>query len=112
MSEQAMSILMGVSSMSGADQKVVEVHVSGIQLPYTKQWMYRVSVDGSVKDEINSTRKWTPQEMFDVQGYYTESLTGYIFSGEHIEGWTPPTNPTIRQPVFRNRRRTIKAVDE
>lgn len=98
--------------MSGTSQEAVEVHVSGTKIPFLNDWLYRVSVDGVLKDEINSKVKWTPQEMLDVQRYYTESLTGYIFSGEYIEGWEPPTNPTIRPPVFKSRRRAIKAVEE
>jgi len=59
----------------------IEVHVSGTKLPFSK-YVYRVSVDGRLKDEINSTRKWTPQEMLDVQRGYRESLTGYVLGGE------------------------------
>lgn len=59
-----------------------EVYVSGVRIPYTHDWLYRVYVDGAEKEQINSTVKWTPQEMLDVQGYYTEALTGYILGGE------------------------------
>lgn len=101
--------------MNGLSPSILErpeVHVSGTKIPFLNDWLYRVSVDGVLKDEINSKVKWTPQQMLDVQRYYTESLTGYVFGGEQVKGWTPPTNPVIRKPVFKNRRRAIKAVNE
>jgi hypothetical protein len=89
-----------------------EVHISGVKIPYLGEYLYRVSVDGRVKDEINSKRKWTTQEFIDVQRYYTEALTGYLIGGEVLEGWTPPKNPTIRPPMFQNKRRQMKAVSD
>lgn len=98
--------------MSGINLDAVEVYVSGSKLPYTNQWLYRVAIEGRQTLEINSTRKWTMQETLDVQSYYSEALTGYVLGGEPLEGWTPPENPTIRPPIFKNRRRVIKAVEE
>lgn len=89
-----------------------EVHVSGTKIPFTSDWLYRVSVDGRLKDEINSRRPWTASEIIDVQKAYTEALTGYAPGGEYLEGWTPPTNPVIRKPVFQRNRRTARAVEE
>jgi hypothetical protein len=59
-----------------------DVYVSGSRLPYTGQWLYRVAVEGRQTVEINSTRQWTMQEILDVQGYYRESLTGYVLGGQ------------------------------
>lgn len=101
-----------MSGISHAHHDTPEVYVSGSKLPYTGQYLYRVAIEGRRTLEINSSRKWTTQEILDVQSYYTESLTGYILGGESLEGWTPPENPTIRQPIFKNRRRAIKAVGE
>lgn len=89
-----------------------EVFISGTKIPYLTDWLYTVTVDGTVKDKINSRRRWTAQEIIDVTGYYTESLTGYVFGGEHLEGRTPPVNPTIRKPVFKKYRRTARAVED
>jgi hypothetical protein len=90
--------------MSGTSQDRPEVHVSGTKIPYLTDWLYSVTVDGVLKDKINSRRRWTPQELFDVQRYYTEALTGYIFSGEHLEGWTPPGPPEPKPRPVRRRR--------
>ena len=89
-----------------------EVYISGTKIPYVAQWLYRVTVDGVLKDEINSSEQWTPQQFIDVQSYYRESLTGYVFGGEPLEGWTPPTSPTPRQPVFQSRRRKVRPVND
>lgn len=59
-----------------------EVYVSGSRLPYTSQYLYRVAIEGRQTVLINSTRKWTTQEIIDVQRYYTESLTGYVLGGQ------------------------------
>ena len=102
----------GQDTASHTDLSKPEVYVSGSKLPYTSQYLYRVAIEGRETLEINSTRKWTAQEILDVQSYYRESLTGYVLGGEPLVGWTPPTNPTPRPPIFRNRRRAIKAVEE
>ena len=102
----------GQDSVSQSAPVAPEVHVYGVRLPYIRQWLYRVSVDGVLKDEINSSEPWSTKQMLDVQRGYTEALTGYIFGGVPLEGWTPPTNPTIRKPIFEKRRRTMKAVEE
>jgi hypothetical protein len=57
-----------------------EVHVSGRK--ESGLWTYRVSVDGVVKDEINSTVRWKATQIISVQEGYTESLTGYVLGGQ------------------------------
>ena len=83
----------------------MSVRVSESRIPLTDQWMYRVFIDGKLKDLITTREPWTFDMVRDVTGYYTESLIGYEFDGE------PSVNPTIRKPVFQNRRRTVRAVE-
>lgn len=80
-----------------------EVHVSGAQLPFGSGWLYRVSVNGVLKDEINSSVKWSAEELLIVQRGYTESLTGYVFGGVQVEGWFPPEVPEQRPKPRRKR---------
>lgn len=71
----------GQDTASHTDPSSPEVYVSGSKLPYTSQWLYRVAIEGRQTLEINSTRQETMQEILDVQGYYRESLTGYVLGG-------------------------------
>lgn len=83
----------------------MSVKVLEAKVPLTDQWMYRVFINGKLKDLITSQDKWTFDMVQDVTGYYTESLIGYVFDGE------PSLNPRPKRPVFQNRRRNIRAVE-
>lgn len=62
-----------------------EVRLSGIHLPYSKSWLYRIYRDTDTFDSFTSSVKLTAQQMLDVESGYRESLDGYVLGGVDLD---------------------------